>query len=115
MKPGDVQDDVLWKWVGTCAQRFLRPQIELIQPKLIACLGKWAYKAVLAGYGLNDSSSHKNNVERKVPVVLPGDIMVIAVFHPGPNERRNRPSAWQHDWARVGALVQTLRNKAGNP
>src|SRR5204863_3306510 len=53
MKQGGArgsQAPVKSEWLRNCGTRFLRPTIELVQPKVVVCLGAKAYGAVMAAY-----------------------------------------------------------------
>src|SRR5205823_3503763 len=50
LKQGNIQDSPPPEDFKNCS-KFLRRQIEIIQPKLVVCLGQIAYQAVLGAYG----------------------------------------------------------------
>lgn len=55
LKPDDgkgLQSNVLRSWFDNCGRRFLRPLIDILQPKVAITLGYEAYRAVMDSYGL---------------------------------------------------------------
>src|SRR5216684_2822484 len=50
LKDQGCQAPVRREWFQNCGTRFLRPQIELINPQVVVCLGERAYGAVLNAY-----------------------------------------------------------------
>jgi uracil-DNA glycosylase family 4 len=109
LKPGGVQDPLRREWVANCSRLFLRPQIELIQPKLVICLGHWAHRAVFGVYGLQ-VGKFGAAVKLKQAIRLSGGTSVLVVYHCGP--RLNRPLVSQdQDWMRITAFIQQIRNE----
>jgi DNA polymerase len=49
---GGLQGPVQQDWFDTCARWFLRPLIELINPRSVICLGERAYRALEKEYHL---------------------------------------------------------------
>ena len=49
---GGCQGPVQSQWFHNCGTKFLRPQIELVNPQAVVCLGERAYGAVLTAYEL---------------------------------------------------------------
>ncbi len=90
-----------------CATSFLKPQIELVQPKLVITLGLIPYRSVLHAYGITPERSLKAAVESPETVLLNGRIALIPVYHPGAwSRRRNRTHDQQiEDWKRVYSAV----------
>lgn len=90
-----------------CATSFLRPQIDLIQPKLIVTLGLVPYRAVLHSFGLKPTKLLKEAVSQADPIVLNKHSRLVAVYHPGAwSRRRNRSLDQQmEDWKRIRSAL----------
>jgi DNA polymerase len=103
---GGCQGPVQSQWFQNCGSRFLRPQIELVNPEAVVCLGQRAHGAVLAAYGLPPVRDWRAAVEGS-GVALPGGPLAYAVYHCGQrilNTHRNE-SAQLRDWQRVGTMM----------
>jgi DNA polymerase len=112
LKHGGDQAKVRPEWIRNCSNHFLRPQIEIIQPKLIVCLGQVAYEAVLKAYG-HRCGRFRDAVEREAPLELPGGTKTVAVYHCGRRilNTHRKLEAQRLDWQRVGVIVQRLRGE----
>ncbi len=105
MKQGGASDPVRDKWFRNCGTRFLRPLIELVQPKVVVCLGGKAYDAVLRAF---DKKPRKlrEATESTEPDQLPGSVSVFAVYHCGGLGLAQRNLAAQHrDWSRIRSYL----------
>jgi uracil-DNA glycosylase len=49
---GGCQGPVQLRWFRNCGTQFLRPQIDLIAPQFVICMGQRAYEGTLAAYSL---------------------------------------------------------------
>jgi uracil-DNA glycosylase family 4 len=107
LKQGGLQDVPPPQYFENCS-KFLRRQIDIIQPKLVVCLGQIAYGAVLRAYNCPPSKGRYRNAVEGQPVRLPdGGPLVVAVYDCSPNGLRNRKRAEQRrDWQRLRAIVQ---------
>jgi hypothetical protein len=94
--------------VRNCGVRFLRPQIEMVRPRVVVCFGSCAYRAVLLAFGLRPGA-FRAAVESHTPVMLPGGIAVVAVYHCGQRILNTHRSyaAQLRDWQRVRAILDT--------
>ena len=95
---------------------FLRPQIELVNPQVVVCLGERAYGAVLAAYELPPVRNWRAAVEG-AGVALAGGPVAFAVYHCGQrilNTHRKRPEQFK-DWKRIGAAIATTSNPGARP
>ncbi len=52
MKEGGAQAPVKPEWLRNCGTRFLRPMIDIVQPKVVVSLGAKAYGAVMTAYDM---------------------------------------------------------------
>ena len=110
LKKGDAQDEPPPQYFANC-RSFLRRQIEIIQPKLVICLGQIAYAAVLEAFDrMPCEGPHRNAVEGR-PVRLWDDgPQAVAVYDCSArslNMNRKLPEQRQ-DWRRVGASLQSV-------
>jgi DNA polymerase len=105
-KDQGCQGPVRSEWFRECGTRFLRPQIELIRPRVVICLGERAFKAVLDAYGLPAYASWRDAVAGP-GVPLAGDSVAFAVYHCGRrilNTHRNE-RAQVEDWQRIVTVL----------
>lgn len=105
-KDQGCQGPVRPEWFRECGTRFLRPQIELIKPRVVVCLGERAYAAVLSAYGLPAYTSWRAAVEGP-GVPLAGGSIAFAVYHCGRrilNTHRKEKAQFK-DWRRVAAAL----------
>ena len=64
LKSGGLTGPVKAACFRECGSEFLKPQIELVQPKVVVTLGFGAYKAVMRVYGLRPLPSMREAVKR---------------------------------------------------
>jgi uracil-DNA glycosylase family 4 len=110
MKEGGAQAPVKPEWLRNCGTRFLRPTIELVQPKIVVCLGAKAYSAVMTTYQMI-ARGFSGAVESGKPYVLPGGVYVFPVYHCGAhvlNTHQKLPQQIQ-DWKRIGIFLLQQR------
>jgi uracil-DNA glycosylase family 4 len=90
-----------------CATSFLRPQIELIQPKVVITLGLVAYRSVVNAFGLKPKKLLRQAVLQIDPIVLNESSLLFPVYHPGAwSRRRNRSMDQQiEDWKRIRLAI----------
>ena len=106
MKQGGASASVKDHWFRNCGMFFLRPLIDLVQPKVIVCLGKKAYRGVLTAYKMSPRE-FSSAVESDEPDVLSSGIAVFAVYHCAArvqNTHRNL-AAQREDWKRIGKFL----------
>ena len=106
LKPGRLTGSVRAGCFKNCGVDFLRPQIELVQPKAVVTLGLLAYQAVMRAYGRRPRTSMRDAVET---IELLGPSTLIPVFHCGYYGTLSRNLEEQkHDWRRIKALLTTI-------
>ena len=81
LKEGGMQAKVRAEWFVNCGSRFLRPQIELVQPRVVVGLGSRAHNAVLSAFGF--PQERLRDAVRSEGTPLPGGAIAIAVYHCG--------------------------------
>jgi uracil-DNA glycosylase family 4 len=100
LRPGRLTGPIKSRWFTNCSTNFLRPQVELVNPKVVVTLGLMAYRALLNAYGLQSKPRMREAVQEIVR--LPGGNLLVPVFHPGNNGTRSRSLENQKaDWQRV--------------
>jgi hypothetical protein len=88
------------------AREFLRPLIDIIDPKVIIAMGKEAYECVSDAFEIPHAKSLLQALEEG-PTKLPGAKFLFAVFHCGGLGLANRPLSKQlDDWRRIASYMQ---------
>jgi uracil-DNA glycosylase len=90
-----------------CANSFLRPQIELVRPKVVVTLGLIPYRSVLTAFRLKPKKLLSQAVSQIDPVALNEHSLLLPVYHPGAwSRRRNRSLDQQiEDWKRIRSAI----------
>lgn len=106
LKDGGLQAAVDDHWFRHCGPRFLRPQIELVAPRVVVALGQRAHESILHAYGLK-VRAFRDAVASPDGHLLPNGSRLLAVYHCGNrilNTHRKYPEQL-HDWQRVARWV----------
>ena len=108
LKQGSMQRAIPSSCFQACAQRFLRPTIDLVAPRAVAALGAGALGAVLLAYGLRSPGPLLELVVAGVTFDLPSGARVFPLCHPSPTvHATTRSLALQEsDWSRVGEWLR---------
>jgi len=106
LKDGGAQARVREEWLSNCGTRFLRPLIDLVQPKMVVCLGKRAYHAAVNAYGISPGTFSRA-VESEAPVPLTEGIYAFAVYHCGARilNTHRKLAAQLDDWQRIAKFL----------
>lgn len=112
LKDGGAQARVSDEWFRNCGARFLRPLIDLVQPKVVVCLGERAYRAVLTAYEIRPCK-FRHAVESELPVPLPSGVLAFAVYHCGARilNTHRKLAAQREDWKRIGRFLSRNTEK----
>lgn len=106
----NMQAPVSSAYFKNCATYFIRPLIEIINPKAVVTLGQLPYEAIRKAFnpGFRLIPPYRQYVESASPYLLPGGTMLFAVYHCGAGStNRNRPFAIQcEDWRRIGKALR---------
>jgi uracil-DNA glycosylase len=92
-----------------CGCRFLRPQIDLVKPRVVVTLGLMAHIAALEAYGMNPMRTMSEAFAHGMdtPVYL-GDVRLISLYHCGRRGEMNRSMEQQiADWKLVQKSMST--------
>jgi uracil-DNA glycosylase family 4 len=109
LRPGRLTGPIKTRWFTNCSTTFLRPQVELVNPKVVVTLGHMAYCALLKAYSLTPKPRMREAVQEIVR--LPGGNLLVPVFHPGNNGTRSRSFENQKaDWQRVRIALDGKQN-----
>lgn len=108
LKQGGLQAKVKPKWFMNCGSRFLRPTIDLIAPKAVVSLGEWAYRGIMAAYGV-PLIAVRSAVERPDGFLLAGGTPHFPMYHCGARIlNTHRPMERQlKDWERVRSVLRS--------
>lgn len=95
-------------WFRECGPRFLRPQIEIIRPRIVVTLGAWAYYSVAYAFGFR-AERLRDAVELDPPRTLLSNVALMPVYHCSPRvlaswRKRDQQEA---DWHRIGKALGT--------
>ena len=106
LKTGGLQSKVRRDWFLTCGRRFLKPLVEIVQPKALVTLSEHAYRAIAVEYGL-PLLPFKAAVETEGGFRVGERTTLHPAYHCG---RRilnsHRPLDKQlEDWARIGRTI----------
>lgn len=105
-KAQGCQGPVRAEWFEKCDSAFLRPQIDLIGPRVVVCLGERAYRAVMSAYQRPAELVFRVAVEGP-GVTLPGGSVAFAVYHCGRRilNTHRKEDAQFRDWRRIAAAL----------
>lgn len=102
-----MQRKVQNEWFSNCGKRFLRPQIDLVNPTVVVGLGKLAYEAILKAYGIHPEK-FSESVDSMAGVKLPNGVLALPVYHCGRRSlNMNRSLSLQKsDWIKIGTRLR---------
>jgi len=105
LKAGNLQAQVLPAWFRNCGY-FLRRQVEIVQPKLLVCLGERSYRGLAVAFSFRPGR-FRNAVELDDGVMLPTGTRAFARYHCGRRiQNTHRPLSQQHlDWKRLARFL----------
>lgn len=108
LKGGGSQSVVAAEWFTNCGTSFLRPQIELVRPRVVVTLGERAYEALMNAFGLQ-RRKFREAVESP-GIALATGTTAVAVYHCGRRVRNKdrRDPEQEHDWVRVRRALDSV-------
>lgn len=106
LKDGGLQGPVKREWFGNCGAAFLRPLIELVNPKVVVSLGQLPYRAIRKLYGL-PRVTFRNAVETEPGFLLPNGIRYFPMYHCGMRiiNTHRRLEQQVVDWQKVRPFI----------
>ena len=105
---GGMQGGVEQEWFTNCGANFLRPLIEIVEPKVVVCLGERAWRSVATGFGRRPGR-FQEAIEDRDGVRLMDRVVAMAVYHCGAktlNMNRGRDQQLC-DWQRIQQVLDT--------
>jgi len=87
IKPGGISAGIPFKALIQAAKDFAIPQIDIVKPKLVICLGTSVYNSILCALGL---PLHKTLADSIANPIFYNSILVHAQSHPGGMGRAKR-------------------------
>ncbi|MBL0179300.1 MAG: hypothetical protein IPP98_09280, partial [Gemmatimonadetes bacterium] len=106
LKGDGCQGPVRTEWFTNCGELFLRPQIELVRPKVVITVGERAYRGVTHSFGIAGPKRFRETVESP-GIELPNGSVLVPVYHCSQrilNTHRKRDLQFA-DWKRVSAAL----------
>jgi uracil-DNA glycosylase family 4 len=102
---GGLQGAVREEWFSNCSE-FLRRQIEIVRPSVVAGLGQRAYDSMMSAFSM-EAGPFRAAVEEAEGRILPNGSRVFAVYHCGARIRNtHRPMQMQRDdWERIRRFI----------
>jgi|GEM_PF-334123 len=123
LKGGDCQSQVSRYWYDNCGPNFLRPQIEIVRPKIVVAMGEWAYRTIMKSFRLGPMRFNEAVESTDSILLLPGTLLV-PVYHCSPrilNTHRKKEVQFA-DWRRVqyrlnikSAMLPDIHNAVSSP
>lgn len=106
LKTGGMQSPVESNWFANCGKRFLKPSIDLVQPRVLVALSEPAYKAIAVEYGLR-KLHFRDAVETEMGFRISTATTLHPAYHCGSRIlNTHRPLEKQlQDWARIGRTL----------
>jgi uracil-DNA glycosylase family 4 len=105
LRPGRLTGPIKSRWFTNCSSSFLRPQVELVNPRVVVTLGYMAYRSLLKAYEMCPKPRMREAVQEIVH--LPRGSVLVPVHHPGVNGTRSRSLENQKvDWQRVRKALE---------
>lgn len=103
LKEGSMNERVKAGCFRNCGIGFLKPQIELVQPRVVVTLGRLAYRAVMHAYDRRPQASMRDAVKTHEVI---GSSTLFPMYHCGPLGTRSRSLVQQKgDWERVRGVT----------
>ena len=104
LKDGGLQAPVENAWLQNCANKFFKPLVEIISPKIVIALGKNISESIMTIFRVNYKRNCKlSDLLKNAPYSLNGTTVLFPVYHCGAGGvNRNRSMREQlSDWSRI--------------
>jgi hypothetical protein len=83
MKEGEAANKKLEdSWIKNCSTKFLRPLLDLIEPKIVIALGEDAFSAITEVYGFGNIK-FSDAINKSEPIYLTEHMKCFPVYHCG--------------------------------
>jgi DNA polymerase len=114
MKEGDgMSADVPRAGVERCGQRFLRPLVELVAPRVIVTLGEQAFRSAWRVFAIpGDVPALRDTVAAEIRLPAIADTLWMPLFHPSPLQRTRSFEFQRADWRKVRDALSRPRRAA---
>lgn len=113
LKEGTDSSPVRSEWFTNCGAAFLRPQIKLINPRVVVALGKEAYLAICHAYTMEPVAKFTDAIGCIFALKDTDGIRMVPVSHCSPlAQNLNRPRSKQfQDWVSVKRALETTPSR----
>jgi len=112
IKPGGISAPIPAAHMRLAVKEFLLPQIEIVEPQIVICLGLSVFNALRESCGHNRLRTLDDAV--KSPFQFRAS-RIVAVAHTGTNNRKRRGFRIEEDWGSIGrSLVADHESTAVN-
>jgi uracil-DNA glycosylase len=107
LKEGGLGAEVKREWFNNCGHHFLKPLIEIISPKVVVSLGKYAYETISKLYNL-PKMPFRDAVDRQGGIHLSKGVVPLPVYHCSPRvlHTHRRLAQQKSDWQRIKVVLQ---------
>lgn len=107
LKEGGLGAEVKREWFNNCGHHYLKPLIEIISPKVVVSLGKYAYEAICQLYCL-PKMSFRDAVDRQEGTPLSKNVIYFPVYHCSPRvlHTHRKLAQQKSDWQRIKMAIQ---------
>jgi restriction system protein len=116
IKPGNMSAGIPVGLIRTMANLYAKPQVEIVQPKIVVCLGLATYNGLRHAYGMPELGSTKDAIDEKDGgFFTAGETQVWCQAHPGSwgwnNRNKDNPvdangdRQVHRDWARMAGCL----------
>ena len=102
LKEGGLGAEVKREWFNNCGHHYLKPLIEIIRPKAVVSLGKYAYETISQLFNLQ-KKSFRDAVDQQVGIPLSKNVVFLPVYHCSPRVLHTHRGLAQQksDWQRI--------------
>jgi uracil-DNA glycosylase len=107
LKSGGLSGPVKSAWFAECGPRFLRPQIEIVRPRVVITLGEKAYQGISIAFK-HRPDSFRTAVESVNKLELLPSVHLFPVYHCSPRVLAGT-RIWDQqleDWRRIGDVLR---------
>jgi len=104
LKEGGMSGNIKDSWVKKDSETFLKPTIEIVDPKILITLGKKPYDALTYIYDMK--KENMKDLINENPMILSDGKKLFAMYHCGPLGMANRKFELQkEDWKKINKFL----------